>query len=319
MPRTKHLSGEAAISAMRNGSDFSGAIYSLDTGNCVFPPAFAEGGGFGIPEITGFPDISIVPDPTTFRILPWADRTGWMLCDAYFSNGKPMPLDGRAQLRGQLARLAERRLPLLLRPRGRVLRDALRRRGPDRPRRDRPARPGARRRRRRARLPVPLRQRASTAPAHSSRPLRDGLWDVGLPPRSIEDEWGPGQFEFTFSPMEGLDAADAMILFRSTMKAVCARRGLLASFMCWPQLPNFFPSGWHLHQSLVDAPSGTNAFVDDREVLSPVGLQFVAGLLDHAQGDDGVRRPDDQRVRRASARTRSRPTGSAGPSTTAAR
>ncbi len=111
VPRTKHLSGEAAISAMRNGSDFSGAIYSLDTGNCVFPPAFAEGGGFGIPEMTGFPDISIVPDPTTFRILPWADRTGWMLCDAYFSNGKPMPLDGRAQLRQQLERLRAGGLP----------------------------------------------------------------------------------------------------------------------------------------------------------------------------------------------------------------
>ena len=45
IPRTKHLSADAAISAMRNGSDFSGAIYSLDTGNCVFPPAFAQGGG----------------------------------------------------------------------------------------------------------------------------------------------------------------------------------------------------------------------------------------------------------------------------------
>jgi glutamine synthetase len=52
--------------------------------------------------------------------------------------------------------------------------------------------------------------------------------------------------------------------------------------MCWPQLPNFFPSGWHLHQSLADA-AGANVFVDQREVLSPVGMQWVAGLLDHAK------------------------------------
>jgi glutamine synthetase len=52
--------------------------------------------------------------------------------------------------------------------------------------------------------------------------------------------------------------------------------------MCWPQLPNFFPSGWHLHQSLVDA-AGANAFVDRDEVLAPVGMQWVAGLLDHAK------------------------------------
>ncbi len=58
--------------------------------------------------------------------------------------------------------------------------------------------------------------------------IRDGLADVGLPPRSIENEWGPGQIEITFSPMEGLAAADAMVLFRSTVKAVCARLGLHA-------------------------------------------------------------------------------------------
>src|SRR5258708_8989266 len=93
---------------MRSGADFSGAIFSLDTGNRVFPPPFVEGGGFGIDEFTGFPDVVIVPDPTTFRILPWADHTGWMLCDAYFSNGRPLPLDGRAQLRRQLALLADK-------------------------------------------------------------------------------------------------------------------------------------------------------------------------------------------------------------------
>jgi glutamine synthetase len=53
--------------------------------------------------------------------------------------------------------------------------------------------------------------------------------------------------------------------------------------MCWPALPSFFPSGWHLHQSLVDIATGENAFVHPSEVLSPVGTQFVAGLLDHAR------------------------------------
>ena len=113
--------------------------------------------------------------------------------------------------------------------------------------------------------------------------IRDGLWEVGLPPRSIEDEWGPGQIEFTFGPMEGLAAADAMILFRSAVKAICSRRGLLASFMCWPALPNFFPS------RLAPPPvargsreSGANAFASDTDLLSAVGRQFVAGLLESA-------------------------------------
>jgi glutamine synthetase len=53
--------------------------------------------------------------------------------------------------------------------------------------------------------------------------------------------------------------------------------------MCWPALPNFFPSGWHLHQSLVDAETGANAFASESDLLSPVGRQFVAGLLDSAR------------------------------------
>ena len=52
IPRGKMLSPEAAIAAMSDGLDFSGAIYSLDTGNNVFVSPFAADGGFGIPEFT---------------------------------------------------------------------------------------------------------------------------------------------------------------------------------------------------------------------------------------------------------------------------
>ncbi|MGH3419827.1 MAG: hypothetical protein ACRDOD_09585, partial [Streptosporangiaceae bacterium] len=44
VPRGKMMSPSAAIAAMSDGLDFSGAIYSLDTGNQVFVPAFARGG-----------------------------------------------------------------------------------------------------------------------------------------------------------------------------------------------------------------------------------------------------------------------------------
>ncbi len=283
-PRAKYLSGDALVSALENGSDFSGAIYSMDTGNGVFPPAFAPGGGFGIDEMTGFPDVTLVPDPTTFRVLPYANRTGWILSDAYFGNGKPIPLDGRGLLRRQLARLAERGLELYagIEVELYVTKVAHASVGFDET-----AQPGA---------PGPplevepiergyqfLSDSRMDGIAGTLEAIRDGLVDVGLPPRSIENEWGPGQIEITFSPMEGLAAADAMILFRSTVKATCARLGLHATFMCWPALPNFFPSGWHLHQSLLEIGSGRNVFADDRELLSPTGRRFVAGLLDHAR------------------------------------
>src|SRR5262249_55999891 len=107
IPRSKALSPEVAIAALSNGLDFSGAIYSLDTGNQVFVAAFAAGGVFGIDEFTGFPDVVLVPDASTFRVVPWADGTGGMLCDVYFSNGQPMPLDGRGLMRRMLGELGE--------------------------------------------------------------------------------------------------------------------------------------------------------------------------------------------------------------------
>jgi glutamine synthetase len=287
-PRAKFLSAQAATAALTNGLDFSGAIYSLDTANTVFPPAFAAGGGFGIDEFTGFPDIVIVPDPTTFQVLPWAPSTGWMLSDAYFSSGRPLPLDGRRLLKEQLARLDERGLSYLS---GLEVEFYITRRVNPR-----------------------IALTAATQPAEQPEvepfqlgyqylsevrldsvndtitALRDGLAAVGLTPRAMEDEWGPGQMEFSLSPRAGLGTADAMVLFRSAVKQICARRGLLASFMCKPVLPNFFASGWHLHLSLLDS-EGENAFVSRDDVLSTAGRAYVGGILEHAAAMSALATP----------------------------
>jgi glutamine synthetase len=82
--------------------------------------------------------------------------------------------------------------------------------------------------------------------------------------------------------MSGLAAADAAVLFRSAVKQVCQRRGLLATFMSRPGLANITSSGWHLHQSLTSRADGGNAFASDRSPLSGTGMSYVAGLLEHA-------------------------------------
>ena len=69
----------------------------------------------------------------------------------------------------------------------------------------------------------------------------------------------PGQVEMSFDPIDGIHSADAMILFRAATKQVCRRLGFHASFMCKPKLPGAYSSGWHLHQSLASAESGTNS------------------------------------------------------------
>jgi len=205
VPRAKSLSPAAAVQALSNGLDFSGAIYSLDSGNQVFVPAFARGGGFGIEEFTGFPDVVLVPDPTTFHVLPWANRTGWMLCDAYFGNGQPVPLDGRGVLRRQLAALGELGYDYVAGLEIEFYIVSLAG-GPLTPENAgfTPPAPA-----------VSVFERGyqylSEVRLDSMSPtleaLRDALTALGLPPRSMEDEWGPGQLECSFAPIGGLAAA----------------------------------------------------------------------------------------------------------------
>ena len=86
--------------------------------------------------------------------------------------------------------------------------------------------------------------------------LRQTCVELDLPLRSMESEFGPSQFEFTFHPTDALRAADNMMLFRSAVKQVCHRHNLHATFMCRPQIDNTFASGWHLHQSLIHVTFG---------------------------------------------------------------
>ena len=116
--------------------------------------------------------------------------------------------------------------------------------------------------------------------------IRDALWALGLPPRAMDDEWGPGQVEFSFAPMSGLAAADAAVLFRSAVKQVCQRRGLLATLhgrpACRTSPP---PAGTCTSRSpgAAGRPAGRrNLFASDQAPLSDLGMAYVAGLIEHA-------------------------------------
>src|SRR5262249_23586908 len=66
-----------------------------DTAHKTVFPVFTSGGGFGMAEMEGGGDFLMIADPATFRVLPWAPQTGWVLCDIYFANGRPVPFSTR--------------------------------------------------------------------------------------------------------------------------------------------------------------------------------------------------------------------------------
>lgn len=286
--RAKALTRSAFEAALRNGGEMNTGPIMFDTGSAIVYNPFIPGGGFDMAEMTGCPNFLMVPDPETFRILPWSPTTGFVLCDLYFPDASPLPFCSRGVLRRTLDRLHERGLEYVagLEVEWYVTRLDEHRLAPEQV--GSPGHPGD----------APQVRAASQGFQYHLEQHLDEIDDfvndlvataeqLELPLRTIEDEWGPGQLETTFDPLPGLGTADAMALFRSAAKQVARRHGLLATFMCRPGFENFFSSGWHLHQSLVDRASGTNLFTPDGGVegaaVSPTGRQFIAGILDHAR------------------------------------
>ena len=275
--RGKTLAVAEVPAALERGVTVTSTLLLKDTSHRTVFPAFTPGGGVGMPEMQDAADILMMADPATFRVLPWAPETGWMLCELAFQDGRPVPYCTRRILKEALETLKPLEFMCGLEIEFHVFRIA----DPNLKPAD-AGQPGT----------PPEVELLSTGYQYLTEQrydlidpvvqlIRDNLSGLGLPLRSFEVEYGPSQVEITLGVLPGLAAADAMVLFRSAVKQIARRHGYHATFMCRPKLPNVMSSGWHLHQSL--GRDGKNAFVSDKEDLSEAGKQYLAGLLAHAR------------------------------------
>jgi len=283
--RAKAVSVPVFLDALKNGYNINVATSTLDSaGGRVFA-SFTPGGGMGLEEMTGSPNLCIVPEPSTFRVLPWAPGVGWILCDEYFNTGVPFHFSPRQLLK---------RLLRDLRGKGHGLRIGLEvewylaRVAEESLSHEHVGIPGVRGRPIHTSPAEPGYSYHSETNLDLMQPVLGALAEtyeaLGLPLRSVENEWGPGQVECTFSAQEALRAADDMLLFRTATRQVCRRLGHFATFMARPALKGYYASGWHLHQSLVDAKTGENRFMpaSGAEPLSKTGRSYLGGLLANA-------------------------------------
>jgi glutamine synthetase len=283
--RAKLLTVEAFASAMRSGHNILVATYTLDGAGARVFSSFTRGGGLGIEEMTGSPNLIVVPDPATFRVLPWDKSVGWILCDVHFTNGKPFPFCPRQLLKRQLQRLAERDLTMTV---GLEVEWYLLKVVTGLVEAEHIGAPGVRGKPIATMAVEPGFSIHGEAGLDLMQPvlieLAAAYENLGLPLRSIENEWGPGQVECTFAPQDALTAADTMLLFRTATRQLCRRLGHFATFMTKPALKGYYASGWHLHQSLCGVTDSRNRLMpeDARAALSPLGMGWLGGLLAHA-------------------------------------
>ena len=277
--RAKAVSLPVFLDALEHGYNINVATTTLDSAGARVFKSFTPGGGMNLPEMTGSPNLTVLPDPSTYRELPWAPGVGWVLCDEYFGDGTPFHFSSRHLLRKQVQRLGKRRLMVGLEVEWYLARVA-----EEKLSEEHVGIPGVRGRAIRT-LPIePGYSYHSETNMDIMQPVLGELartyGKLGLPLRSIENEWGPGQVECTFSAQDALRTADDLVLFRTATRQVCRRLGCFATFMARPALKGYYASGWHLHQSLADE-TGRNLFAGE-PLLSSIGDSFLAGLLEHA-------------------------------------
>jgi glutamine synthetase len=118
------------------------------------------------------------------------------------------------------------------------------------------------------------------------------LEEMGISVEQLGKEYGPSQYEMSIKYGSPLQAADDYLVMKEVVRALALRVGMIASYMPKPydHLPG---NGLHVNLAVWDGAGETNLTggSDADHPLAETGLLFVGGLLNHAPGLTGVGAP----------------------------
>ncbi|WP_419699155.1 glutamine synthetase family protein [Mucilaginibacter sp. NFX135] len=106
------------------------------------------------------------------------------------------------------------------------------------------------------------------------------LTQFNIPIEGLHTETGPGVYEAAIAHDEVLSAADKATLFKTAVKEIAYKHGVMASFMAkWNE--NLPGCSGHIHQSLWTKDKSENLFHDaaDEHKMSDLHKQYLAGQL----------------------------------------
>ncbi|MBV6646093.1 MAG: glutamine synthetase, partial [Cyclobacteriaceae bacterium] len=257
--RGKVIHKEKLFDALENNLGFCDVIFGWDSEDQLYQRSKVTGWH------TGFPDAKARIDLSTYRKIPWEEDIPFFLADFSHTSHPACP---RSLLKKVISKAkdmgfdpvfaAEFEWFNFLRPEERT--DVFAR-------------------------PQPMTSgmfgysvlRASQKSGYFND-LFTQLEAFGIPMEGIHTETGPGVYEACIRSTDILEAADRAVIFKTAVKEIASRHGLVASFMAkWnATLPGC--SG-HLHQSLWK--NGRNVFFDSKSDnhMSIVMRQYIAGQL----------------------------------------
>ena len=264
--RGKYLSKDKFLAAAESGFGFCNLVFGWDSGDVCYDNAKYTGWH------TGYPDAQVRLDLATQRTVPWDAEIPFFLGDFVDAQEQPLDVCPRQLLKQVLERARKagysakcgiefewfnfKETPQTLAAKG----------GVD----PQPLTPGM--------FGYSLLRSSLNQPYFAA--LMDQLQAFGVPLEGLHTETGPGVYEGAIAYSDALEAADRGVLFKTAVKEIAYRHGILASFMAkWnTSLPG---SGGHLHLSLWDAAGTKNLFHDakDASKMSSTFKSFLAGQL----------------------------------------
>lgn len=258
--RGKHISLEKFWSAAESDAGFCDVIVGWDIADALYDNATVTGWH------TGYPDAKWCINLGSFRTIPWEPRTAFFLLDA-------VTLEAVAP-RQVLARVIQRAESMGFAPLFsaeyeffcfRESPDSLRAKGFSNLT---PLTPGM------------FGYSVLRASQQSELVLAwfDQLAEFEVPLEGLHTETGPGVYEAAIAVDEALCAADKAALFKTAVKEIASRYGVIPTFMAkWnAALPG---SSGHLHQSLWDCSRKQNLFAAGSGGMSETMRHYIAGLI----------------------------------------
>ncbi len=262
--RGKVIHRDKFLSIAASGFGFCDVIFGWDSSDACYDNATFTGWH------TGYPDATAVVDLSTFRRVPWDHQIPFFLADFRNKKGESLEICPRSLLKKIREEASHLGFKAVFSQEFEWFNfqetsEELRQRNFQEPR---PLTPGM--------FGYSILRSSKNSAFFND--LFDHLRDFGVPLEAIHTETGPGVYEAAIVYEDILEAADRATLFKTAVKEIGARHGIIPSFMAkWNQeLPG---CGGHLHQSLWDSGRKKNLFYDAKETMSPLMKNYLAGIL----------------------------------------
>ncbi len=262
--RGKYLSKTKFLSAADSGFGFCNVVLGWDKNDACYDNTTFTGWH------TGYPDSMVALDLATYRRVPWDDDVPFFLGNFVDAAGAPSTVCPRQACKRVLARAEKagyqvlagfeyewfnfRETPQSFAAKGYV--------NPE------PISPGM--------FGYSLIRAGQAQPFFKA--LMEELRAFGVPLEGLHTETGPGVYEAAIEYCAGIEAADRGVLFKTAVKEIAQRFGIMPSFVA--KWSTEYPGcSGHVHQSLSDGK--TNLFYDERSPrrMSKLFESYVAGQL----------------------------------------